>query len=431
MGNERVLITGIGIVSPVGVGRKAFWEACLSGRSGAVRLDGEWVAETDLATKIACPVRDFDPGAAGIPARDASLLDRTSWFALGAALEAIRDAGCGTTPKEDARGEWIFSGADPTRVGTIVGSGIGGVTTLEISHASWREKRSKAALKRYALPMLIPNAPAGEVAIRAGARAECKAIATACAAGTMSIGDGWRLLRDGEADLVLAGGAEGFAGDEDAYGLAGFDRLRTMSTRNDEPERASRPFDRDRDGFVLGEGAAILVLERESHAKARGVRPYAAIVGYASNCDARSMMQPDESGETIVALARAALDAAGRAPEDVEHVNAHGTSTVANDRTEARAFRLLFGARTGEVPVTAVKSMTGHGIAASGALETAALSLSLREGRLTPTINYETPDPECDVPVVANAPTAARPKLALKFSYGFGGHNACLVLEPA
>jgi 3-oxoacyl-[acyl-carrier-protein] synthase II len=266
------------------------------------------------------------------------------------------------------------------------------------------------------------------VAIRFGARGECKAISTACAAGTMALGDAWRLLGSGEADVVIAGGAEGVVGDHDAYGLMGFDRLRTLSTRNDEPERASRPFERDRDGFVLGEGAAMLVLEREEHAAARGARAYAVVVGYGSNCDAHSMMQLDETGESIAAVIGAALRSAGLGPDDVDYVSAHGTSTLLNDKTEAKALRAVFGNRCDDIAVTGLKSMTGHAIAASGPMEAAAAVLSIDRGLLTPTINYDHPDPECDVDVVANRPREARPEVCLKLSYGFGGHNACLVL---
>jgi 3-oxoacyl-[acyl-carrier-protein] synthase II len=312
-----------------------------------------------------------------------------------------------------------------------VGSGIGGISTTEVSHGAWRADRSKKGVKRYALPMLIPNAAAGQVAIRFGARGESKALSTACAAGTMAIGEAFRLLRDGAADVVLSGGTEGVAGDDDAYALMGFDRLRTLSTRNEAPERASRPFDRERDGFVLGEGAAILVMERESHARARGARIYAAVAGYGANCDALSMMALDETGERIVEVAQAALRSATLRPQDVGFVSAHGTSTVLNDKTEARALRTLFGPRADAVAVTSLKSMTGHAIAASGALEVAALALSLKEGVLTPTINYEFPDPDCAVDVVANQPRRAQPEAALKLSYGFGGHNACLVLTRA
>ena len=430
MPGERVVITGLGVVSSIGLDGPSFWRNCLAGHSGAVRLESPWVTETGLSTQIAAPVRGFDPVPAGIPSKQVGLLDRVSWFALAAAQEALSDAGLHTSPA-GARGETlVVTGVDSSRIATIVGTGIGGLTTVEISHAVWRETRSKTPVKRYSLPMLIPNAPAGQVAIRFGARGECKAVCTACAAGTMAIGDAWRLIRAGEADVALAGGTEAFADDEDAYGLLGFERLRTMSTRNEEPSKASRPFDLKRDGFVLGEGAAMLVLEREGHARARGARAYAEVSGYAANCDAASMMQPDETGETIVALIRAALVSSGLDAADVRHVSAHGTSTVLNDKTEAKALRLLLGGRCDDVPVTALKSMTGHAIGASGALETAAAALSIREGVLAPTINYEFPDPECDVDVVAR-PRPMRPQVVLKLSYGFGGHNACLVLTPA
>ena len=320
---------------------------------------------------------------------------------------------------------------DPERVATIMATGIGGLTTLETCHALWRETRTRVGAKRYGLLMLIPNAATGHIAIRIGAQGERKTITTACAGGTMAIGDAWRLLSTGEADVALAGGSEGLVGDADGFAFLGFDRLKTLSTRNDAPERASRPFDRDRDGFVLGEGSAVLILEREEHARARGARAYAAVLGYASNSNPDSFVQVDESGASIVTLGRRALGVAGRDANEVEHISAHGTSTIPNDRTEARAFHTLFGPRVDRIPVTALKSMTGHAIGASGALETAALALGLRHGWITPTINYEKPDPECDIDVVANAPRQARPRLALKFSYGFGGHNSCLALAPA
>jgi len=420
--NSRVVVTGIGLISPIGCTRASFWRSCLEGRSGARRLESPWVVDTGLETTIAAPIDGFDAAGAGIEPRHARLLDRTSQFAIAAAAEALDDAGLPAAALEEM---------DRDRLATVVGSGIGGITTLEVSHATWREKKTKTPIKRYSLPMLLPNAPAAQVAIRFGARGECKAVSTACAAGTMAIGDAWRILQNGEADIAIAGGAEGFADDEDAYGLMGFDRLKTLSTRNDEPERASRPFDRDRDGFVLGEGAGMLILEREDHARARGARPHATLAGYASNCDARSMMQLDETGVSVVRLIEAALRSAGLSKQDIDHVSAHGTSTVLNDKTEAKALRTAFGTKCSEVSVTGLKSMTGHAIAASGPFETAAVALSLREGVLTPTINYETPDPECDVDVVANRPRRHQASACLKLSYGFGGHNACLILGRA
>ena len=245
--SKRIVITGIGAVSAIGHDRRSFWEACLAGRSGARTLDSPWIRDSDVDTKFACPVADFDPQAAGIPAKEVSLLDRNVWFALAAATQAVEDAGLSPTPDAEVRGRLNLAGVDAARLATVVGSGIGGISTTEVSHGVWRAERSKKGVKRYSLPMLIPNAAAGQVAIRFGARAECKALSTACAAGTMAIGDACRLLREGAADVVLAGGAEGVAGDDDAYSLMGFDRLRTLSTRNDAPQRASRPFDRERD----------------------------------------------------------------------------------------------------------------------------------------------------------------------------------------
>jgi 3-oxoacyl-[acyl-carrier-protein] synthase II len=428
---SRVVITGIGIVSPLGCSRERFWSACLEGRSGVHRLDTPWVTETGLTSTIAATVTDFDPRKAGIVPKRERVLDRTSMFAIGAAAEAVEDAGFRIETSTNGRERRALDGVDPRRVATVIGSGIGGITSLEVSHALWRQNRSKAGIKRFSLPMLIPNAPAGEVAIHLGARGECKSVSTACAAGTMALGDAWRILERGEADVAVAGGVEGAAADEDAYGLLGFERLNTLSKRNDEPERASRPFDLHRDGFVFGEGAAVLVLEREEHARARGASAYAAVAGYAANCDAQSMMQLDESGESVVHLVRAALVSAGLDPADVDYVSAHGTSTVLNDRTEAKALCMLFGHGCDDLPVTALKSMTGHAIAGSGPLETAAAALSLAEGVLTPTINYETPDPDCPLRVVANAPWRRQAEVCVKLSYGFGGHNACLVLTRA
>jgi 3-oxoacyl-[acyl-carrier-protein] synthase II len=418
-------------LSPLALGREPFWEACLAGRSGVVHLDSPWLQEGGVSTWIGAPIRGFEPERFGVPSKVASVTDRNTQFAVATAGEALLDAGFELVDHPDHKLQRRIEGVDPARVVTAIGSGIGGLKSWTASHGTWREKRSKNAIKRYALPMLIPNAPAGQVAIRYGARGECKALSTACAAGTMSIGDAWRLLRVGVADVAIAGGADATVDDDDNYGLMGFDRLRTLSRRNDEPERASRPFDKDRDGFVLGEGAAVLILEREEYARARGARPYASIVGYSTNCDAHSMMQLDESGSSIVALIEEGLRAARVAPGDVDHVSAHGTSTVLNDKTESLALRTVFGNHCDDVHVTALKSMTGHGIGGSGPLEAAAVALSFRDGKLPPTINYDTPDPECDVNIVANRPVEHRPSVALKLSYGFGGHNACLVFARA
>jgi 3-oxoacyl-[acyl-carrier-protein] synthase II len=275
-----VVITGIGVVSPLGCSRDRFWRSCLEGRSGVRRLDTPWVVETGLSSQIAATIPDFDARRAGLEARQQRILDRTSMFALGAAGEALRDAGFELRPGgSNGRDKFEVDGVESERMATVIGSGIGGITSLEISHAAWRETRSKTSVKRFSLPMLIPNAPAGQVAIRFGARGECKSISTACSAGTMSIGDAWRILESGVADVVIAGGVEGAALDDDSYSILGFERLNTLSCRNDEPERASRPFERDRDGFVFGEGAAVLILERGDHAAGGGAGPDAADAG--------------------------------------------------------------------------------------------------------------------------------------------------------
>lgn len=424
---SRVVITGIGVVSPIGCTRDSFWRSCLEGRSGVKARLSPWITETGVDSQIAAYIDDFDPAQSGMSPKQTRVLDRTVLFAITAAREALEDAGFEMHPSAK-RDQLRVDGVETRRLATLIGSGIGGITSMERSHALWRETRSKSPIKRYSLPMLIPNAPAGQVAVRFGARGECKSVSTACAAGTMSIGDAYRLIRDDAADVALAGGAEGVAGDDDAYAQMGFDRLRMLSTRNDEPERASRPFDLDRDGFVLGEGSGILTLESESHAKARGARIYAEIAGYASNCDAHSIMALDESGDSIVILIQEALRSAGLQTGDVDYISAHGTATQLNDRTESRVVHRVFGVRADEIPLTALKSMTGHGIAAGGPMEAAAAALSLHEGVLAPTINYETPDPECDVNVVANRAQRKSVQCAIKLSYGFGGHNACLVL---
>jgi 3-oxoacyl-[acyl-carrier-protein] synthase II len=427
-----VVITGLGVVSPIGTTRATFWESCLAGRSGVQALTSEWASETGLSSRIAAVIQDLHPETVGLEPRLTRNLDRVSVFALAAAGEALADAGLVATPNPERRGQMVVADVDPWRLATIIGSGVGGLTSLEIAHATWRETRNKTTVKRYSLPMLIPNAPAAQVAIRFGARGECKSLSTACAAGTMALGDAWRLIRSGEADVVLAGGAEGVANDHDAYALMGFERLKALSSRNDEPQRASRPFDLHRDGFVLGEGAGVLVLERADHAAARGADVYARLAGYATNCDAHAMMQLDESGVPIIAVMEAALKAGGVDRSRVDLVSAHGTSTLLNDRTESLALRTMYPETVDQIAVTALKSMTGHCIAASGAMETAALCLGFRHGKITPTINYDEPDPDCDVAVVGNQLLERRPTVALKPSYGFGGHNACLVLtDPA
>lgn len=424
---EAVWMTGVGLVSSIGIGKDAFWSAALEGRSGACKLEWPLLDLGQTNTRIGAPVKGFEPQAHAIPQKDVSLLDMASQYALAAAREALLDAGFELSLVNPKRHQYAVAGIDPARFGVVMGSGIGGLTTLVDTLITWHDTHRRAACNRYGLPMLIPNAPAAQVAIRYSAQGEVKSVSTACAAGTMSIGDAFRLIRSGEADMVLCGGAESLLNDPEVLGLMGFDLLKTMSVRNDAPERASRPFDKDRDGFVLSEGAGVIVLEREGFARARGARAYAQVLSYASNCDAHNMMQIDPDGHAIEAMMRQALQRAGLQPTDLGYLNVHGTSTQLNDRVESLVLQRLLGDAT-RLPVSSTKSMTGHAIAASGAFEAIATGLSLYHGKLHPTINYETPDPACPIDCVPNQARTVPISVAMSSSYGFGGHNAGLVL---
>jgi len=429
---RRVVVTGLGAVTPVGASAEATWQALLAGRTGTRRLGHPWMAahEESFRTRLGAPVEGFDLTRRGFAERDVKTLDPTSCMAVAAAREAFESAGLHLVRQEGRGTAFRLEGVDPLRAASSVGSGVGGLTTFEASHEQWSRHHTfrGTAFLRYALPMLIPNAPAANVAIRFGLQAECRAAPTACAAGTMSIGDAFRLLRDDEADLAVAGGVDVALSDHDGLGLAGFDMLGVMSCRNDDPEHASRPFDRDRDGFVLGEGAAMLVLEAEEHAVARGARVLAEVLGYASTCDAHGMMQPDPDGRLVVRALELALRQADVAAADIGYVNAHGTGTPAGDPIEAAALRHVFGSGSGAPLVSATKSMTGHCLGASGAIEALATTCALRDGAVHQTANLEVVGEGCELHHVVGAPARRALDVALSASYGFGGHDAVLVL---
>lgn len=429
--SSSVVITGLGPVTSIGIGRKSFWESALAGRSGGRRLD--W-PETWLATlhsRIGAPVTGFDPVLYGIPAKDLEILDPASQFALAGVHLALEDAGLRTILVDKKRGRSRIVDVDPERTAVVLGTGIGGITTTEESHTNWTTTYDRARCKRYSLPMLIPNAPAAQIAIRYSAEGECKAITTACAAGTMAIGDAYRLLRSEEADVVIAGGTEALLTESEGYPLIGFDLLRTLTSRNDSPEQASRPWDKDRDGFLLGEGAAILILERGEFAKARKARIYGEIEGYATNCDAYSIMMLEPEGRQIAGLFRNLLRQTGHEPQDVSYINAHGTSTIPNDSLETRVFHEVFGSHAGSLKISSTKSMTGHAVGASGAIEAAACALTLASGMIAPTINLDQPGPDCDLDYVPNRARETAVEIAISSSYGFGGHNAALLFRRA
>lgn len=425
---DRVVITGVGVVSSIGIGKEDFWKNCLEGKSGGKKIDYPWMLEDSFYTRIGAPVNNFDPLKYNILNKEVNVLDSVTMFALASAYMSLQDSGFETRLCNPKKGFNETIGVDPERLVVSVGSGIGGLTTTEMSHDHWVRTRTKTR-QRYALPMLIPNAPAAQVAIKYQAKAECKAISTACAAGTMAIGDAYRILQDRKADIAISGGAEAVLTDFDGYGLQGFDLLRTMSTRNDDPEHASRPFDKERDGFVLSEGSAMLILERLDFAKARGARIYAEIAGYEANCDAYSMMMLEPDATQIIRLMKNIIHKNGVSPDEIDYINAHGTSTIPNDKIETYAIKQVFGKRAYDLFITSTKSMTGHAVAASGGIEAAATALAIYHKIIPPTINLEIPDPECDLNYVPGAPIEKEIKAALSNSFGFGGHNASLLLK--
>lgn len=425
---HRVAVTGVGPLTSIGNGRDGFWEAALSGVSGTRLITLPWLSER-FKCRVGAPVRPPDPASYGVSESEGKLLDPAAHLALAGSWLALVDAGLNPELFDERKGQFSVAGVDPDRAGVILGSGIGALCTIEKTHQVWLSGIPLVGTTRYAVPMLIPNAIPGQTAIKFGFKGECKTVMTACAAGTMAIGDAFRLVRDGELDLALAGGVDKTLSDVDGYSLIGFDLLNTLSRRNDEPERASRPFDRDRDGFVMSEGAAILVLERAEHAQARGARVYCEIAGYAATCDAHSMLQLEPGGEQIVRVMRRALEDAGLTPGDVAYVNAHGTATRLNDPTESRALHAVFGRHVRDILVNSTKALTGHAIGASGAIEAITTALSLARGVVHACVNLDNPDPECDLPLPRrNTPLPAR--AALSNSFGFGGHNASLALRP-
>jgi 3-oxoacyl-[acyl-carrier-protein] synthase II len=406
-GRPRVAVTGLGVKTPAGNDVTTFWETLLAGRSTA----GEITAfdASALPVRFACEVKGFD-GAEYLGPKEVRRVDRNAQLGFAAAIDAVRDAG--------------ETGADPARCAVVAGVGIGGLATLEEQEKILIE-RGPSRVTPFLVPMMMPNATPAIVAMELGWTGPNICIATACAAGTHAVGDGARLIRDGTSDVVLAGGAEAVVV---PIAIAAFARMGALSGRHDDPGSASRPFDVDRDGFVIGEGAAFLVLERMDRALARGARIHGEILGYGRNADAYHITAPSPGGSGATACMQLALDDAGLAPSAIGHVNAHGTSTPLNDASEAEAITKVFGGSP--PPVTSTKGVTGHLIAAAGAVEAVASVLAARDGQAPPTANHQRTDPEITLDVIAGSPRALRGPV-LSNSFGFGGHNATLVVGPA
>jgi 3-oxoacyl-[acyl-carrier-protein] synthase II len=407
---KRVVVTGLGCVSPVGNNVKDTWQALLAGKSGAAPI-----AAFDASahkTRFAAEVKDFDPVAL-FGTRDARKMDRFTQLATAAALEAIAQSGL------------LIDESNRDRVGILIGSGIGGVITL-IEQYEVMKQRGPDRVSPFLIPMMISDGAAGNIAIRVGARGPNMSLATACASGTNALGEAAEMIRRGAADVLIAGASEAAVS---AIAMAGMNVMTALSTRNDDPQKASRPFDKDRDGFVMAEGAGILILESLEYAQARGANILCEFTGYGTTDDAHHISAPAEDGAGAANSMRLAMKDAGLGLEEIDYINAHGTSTYLNDKSETNAIKTVFGAQAYKIPVSSTKSMTGHLLGASGALEAVFCSLAILENILPPTINYETPDPVCDLDYVPNQPRKAEPRNIMSNSFGFGGHNATLIIS--
>mgnify|MGYP000030777484 CR=1 FL=1 len=409
MARRRVVITGMGAITPLGNSTAELWDGLVAGRSGIQPIS--LFDCSSFETRIAGQCLTFDP-ARWIDFKVVKRLDRFAQFALAAAIDAVADSGLSVDRE------------DPFRMGVIIGSGIGGLKELETQHGRlWEKGPSKVSA--FTIPKLMVNAASGNICIHFGLRGPSTAVATACASATNAMGDAFRCIQRDEADIMITGGSEAAVV---AISVAAFNAMHALSVRNDDPARASRPFDRDRDGFVLSEGAGVLVFEELEHARRRGARILAEVLGFGCSSDGGHITQPDEEGTCAAMAMRKCLADAGLSPEDVDYINAHGTSTPLGDIAETRAIKRVLGDRAGRVPVTSTKSSIGHLLGASGAVELVATVLSIRHRTATPTINYAAPDPQCDLDYVPNEPRDLRIRRAISNSFGFGGHNACIMV---
>jgi len=410
MMGRRVVITGMGVVSPIGIGVKEFEEGIFSGKNGIKKITH--FDTSSYKSRIGGEITNLNVGDYLSP-KDIRRMDRFTQFGMIAAIEAIEQAGLNVNSKNSEK------------IGVLVGSGVGGLQTVEREKAVLMEKGPQR-VSPFLVPMLITNIASAYIAIKYGFRGPNLSISTACATGTHAIGEAFRMIQRGEADVMVAGGAEAAI---TPLGLAGFCAMRALSTRNDEPERASRPFDRERDGFVIGEGAGILILEELEFARKRGANIWAEVIGFGMSSDAYHITQPVADGRGIRIAMENALKDAKVNLQDVDYINAHGTSTPLNDRVETKSIKDLFKDRAYEIPVSSTKSMTGHLLGATGGVEAIACILAIQRKRVPPTINYEFPDPDCDLDYVPNEAREVDVRIAMSNSMGFGGHNATIVIK--
>ncbi len=405
---KRVVITGMGAITPLGIGVEAFWQGLLEGRSGI-----DWVTRIDvseLPTKVAGEVKDFDPGEF-IDRKEAKRMDRFTQFAVAASKMAVENAGVD------------FANLEKDRVGVVLGSGIGGMETL-LEQVEVKREKGPGRVSPFFVPMMITNMAAGQVGITFGVTGPNLTVVTACASGTNAVGEAFKMIQSGAADLMITGGTEAAI---TSMAFAGFCSMKAMTKVSDNPTKASRPFDLNRDGFVMGEGAGILILESLESAQKRQATIYAEVLGYGATADAYHITAPAPGGVGAAKAMAIAIQDAGLKPEDVDYINAHGTSTGLNDKYETMAIKEVFQDQAGKLAVSSTKSMTGHLLGAAGGIEAIATALAIYHGIVPPTINYEQPDPECDLDYVPNKKRAMPIKYALSNSLGFGGHNATVL----
>jgi len=410
---KRVVVTGLAAVTPIGNDLKTSWENLVAGVSGVGPITRFDLEEFPVATRFAAEVKNFDATAYGILPKQAKRMDNFTQYAVASGLMVLKDAG------------WEIPEAEAGRVGVVIGCGLGGLETLEYYHKVLME-RGPGRISPFFIPIMIANMAAGQVSIFTGAKGPNLATTSACASGMHGVGYAFSDIKLGRADAMICGGVESTI---TPLAVGGFNALKALSTRNDDYAHASRPFDKDRDGFVMGEGCGLMLLESLDHAKARGAKIYAEVAGFGASGDAFHMTAPPENGEGMALAMRAALADAEMAPEELEHINAHGTSTYLNDACESKAIKDVFGEHAKRIPITGNKSMIGHCLGAAGGIESAFSVKTIADGVIPPTINYETPDPSCDLDYCPNTARKIQVNSVLSNSFGFGGTNACVLYK--
>ncbi len=427
-GSKRVVITGVGPVSPVGIGKEPYWESLLKGRSGVKRIDFPGFDMDQYRTKIAAPIENFNLSDYVIETKKAKYLGRTSRFAIAGTMLALKDANLGLELNEERpkEGQYCLQDSDSFKVGVILGIGVENMDLLEMYHENFIEHRGPKRLSPFGLPHIYMSSIASNVADRFGLRGSTYTVSSACASGTHAIINAYRQIQEGADDVMVTGGVDACI---TPYVFGGFVALRAMSTQNDDPKRASRPFDAQRDGFVMAEGAGTLVLEGLEHALARNASIYAELIGYGMTADAYHITEPDPQGRSLIRAIKLALESAGLSPREISYINPHGTSTLLNDAVETLAIKEAMGKSAYHIPISSTKSITGHTMGAAGGIEAITMALSIQRGIIHPTINYEFPDPECDLDYVPNEPRRVGVKTAMSISAGFGGVNSVIIMR--